>query len=257
MNLTRPIAAVDLETTGVDIEQDRIIEIGIVRTDEVALQSLVFPGRPIPEAASAVNGIHDEDVQGAPTFEDLAPRILEVLDGCDIVTYNGRTFDVPMLSAEFKRVGITWPPPDMVQIDVRRVWERQEPRTLAAAVTRWLGIAEYDGHRAIADASKTLAVLQEMAAQFDVRDVDGLVALERAPDWYDDEGKLRIADDGSLVMGFGKWLGKPLSMVETGYLRWMADGNFSAQVKSVVIGILNKRVEEEAEAFHARIHRSA
>lgn len=169
---------------------------------------------------------------------------------------DGRTFDVPMLSAEFRRVGVTWPKPDLVQVDVRRVWERQEPRTLAAAVTRWLGIAEYDGHRAISDASKTLAVLQEMAKRYGVRDAAGLADLERDPDWVDSEGKFKMVN-GVVTITIGqKWKDKPLSVVDDRFLGWMLSpkATFAEDTKEIVRAELERRRRMADDAHHDYEH---
>lgn len=252
MKLTRPLTWLDLETTGVNVQTDRIVEIAVRRIHpdpDVAVQalsSLINPMIPIPPGATAVHGITDADVADAPTFATVADAYGNLLDG-DLAGYNCRRFDIPLLAREFERVGVIWGPgtpfwtPDRRILDVYQLWLRLEPRDLKAAIRRfapaWLASAEQVGglHRAMMDVHGTGAAALGMIAEFfpDGIDVAGLEAASRDPSWIDADGQLRW-QDGKAVLSFGKHAGRPLQDVPTDYFRWMVGANFSREVLDIV-----------------------
>jgi DNA polymerase-3 subunit epsilon len=239
LQLARPLVVLDLETTGVDVEKDRIVEICMHRIGGGAatVTMLLNPGRPIPTEATAVHGITDADVANKPSFNDVHHELLAFLSGADVAGFNVRSFDVPMLSAEFKRCGITWPGQDVSIVDAFRIYNRMEPRTLGAAVRHYLG-REHDGaHGAEADVRATAEVIEEQARRYGVTTLAELELLERDPDWLDADGKIRWQGDVA-VIGFGKWAGKPLAQVDPGYLRWMLDQKFASDVVKVITAAL-------------------
>ena len=136
--LDRPLAALDLETTGVDPAADRLVEVAVLTVLPGGGQELfhrrVNPGVPIPPAATAVHGIGDADVAGAPPFGAIAPELFATLHGCDLAGFGIATFDLPLLSAEFARVRIPFRVAGRRVIDVLALYRRLQPRTLASAV---------------------------------------------------------------------------------------------------------------------------
>lgn len=226
LNITRPLAAFDLETTGVSVEQDRIIEITIGRVEPgrvpLVLRELVNPGRPIPKTASDIHGITDEAVKGKPAFSVIARMVAEMLAGADIIGYNHRRFDVALLAAECKRAGLKDPCEGARLIDVYRIFQKREPRDLAGAVRFYCGEDHAGAHGTTADVSATLQVL---LAQFDrygdlPRAIDELNALNRDPSWIDKDGKLAW-QDGQACLNFGKYKGVPLKSADRSYLSWV------------------------------------
>lgn len=235
LRLTRPLIVLDLETTGTDVNNDRIVEISMLMrgTDNKATMRL-NPGIPIPAEASAVHGITDDDVANKPSFSDLAPAIIGFLNGADITGFNVRSFDVPLLTSEFRRVNITWPPADVQIVDVFRIYNRMEPRTLSAAVRHYLG-REHDGaHGADADVMACSVVLDQQSNIYGAATLAELEALERDPDWLDQDGKIRWRSDDVAVIGFGKYQGLPLGKVDLGYLEWMLRQEFAPDVKQII-----------------------
>lgn len=248
LQLQRPLAVIDLETTGVDIDRDRIVQIAVVRSDGLSREWLINPGQAIPELASAIHGITQDMVAGAPTFRAVADDIYQCIVGCDIGTYNGRAFDVPMLSAEFRRAHIRWPLGDEAQVDARRVFDAQEPHTLEAAVRRYVGRTHAGAHDACHDARATLDVILRQAEVYNATTLAELADRERAPDWIDSRGvyrwKGRIA-----VITIGKdWAGKPLAQVDRGFLQWMLGKDFPPDTKQITRDALNGRYPQKESA---------
>lgn len=231
LHLERPLAVFDLETTGTRIGQDRIVQVAVVRLmpdgARDAWQSLVDPGVPIPEEASAVHGITDAHVADAPRLEDLAQEILARLDGCDLAGFNVLRFDLPFLSEELYRLGITWDTTSVRVVDPLRIYHHFEKRDLSAA-TRFYLDREHDGaHDALADVQATLDVLLAQVARYGElpRTVDALGDFcgdrKRA---VDAAGKLSLDDHGQLCLAFGKYKGWTLENIgrhDPGYLNWL------------------------------------
>lgn len=162
MILTRPLVVFDLETTGVSVYTDRIVQFAAVKLHpdgrKTQWQTLVNPGREIPPGATAVHGITDDMVREAPRFFDVARKIEGGIRGCDLAGFNSARFDWPMLRAEFQRVGISMNEP--VMVDVMKVFHKMAPRTLAVAVQTYCGRSHEKSHDALADALATLDVLE-------------------------------------------------------------------------------------------------
>ena len=162
ITLDRPLVFFDLEATGISTENDRIVDVALVKKlpdgTDVAFTSLVNPGVPIPREASAVHHITDDMVAGAPTFKELAPRVLEFLEGCDLGGFNVAKFDVPMLQAEMKRNGFLLSLDGRRVLDAQVIYHKMERRTLAAAYQFYCGKPLPDAHRAEPDARASLEV---------------------------------------------------------------------------------------------------
>lgn len=178
--LDRPLVFFDLETTGLDVRSDRIVELALIRVtpggDVVERVRRFNPCVPIPPEASEVHGIRDEDVADEPPFGSRARSLLRLLDGCDLAGFNLRRFDLPLLLAEFKRCGMTLDVADRRIIDVQHIFHREERRDLSAAARFYLRREHEEAHSALGDIRTTAAVLSAMMEQYEhlPRDLPGL-----------------------------------------------------------------------------------
>lgn len=244
MHLTRPLVTFDLESTGPRPLIDRIVQIGVIRTEpsgsETLMDLLINPGMPIPADASAVHGITDAMVATAPWFADVAAEVAEIFAGCDLHGFNLRAFDVPMLRREFARAGVAWPCEDARVVDSFAIFREREPRNLGAAV-RWYcdGREHVGAHTALADARASLDVLRGQLARYPDLAAMDMTALDlasggRRPDWAVENGQLRWRDDGDLYIAFGKHEGRRLVDMDDGFLRWVLRADFPSDVHEFV-----------------------
>ena len=231
LTLQRPLAFFDLETTGIKIGKDRIVQIGIVRLlpngDRERYQTLVNPGIPIPAEATAIHGITDLDIAFAPMLDAVAAEILQQLDGCDVSGFNCMRFDVPFLAEELHRVGVAWDHTSLRVVDVARIYHIHEPRTLTAALKFYCGREHTGAHDALADVEATADVLLAQLERYTdlVGTVDHLGELsgdrKRSPDAA---GKLKYDDHGAICLSFGKYSGWTLENIgrsDPGYMQWL------------------------------------
>lgn len=242
MNLTRPLASLDLETTGTDPATSRVVEVGIVKRlpdgGDHVISWRINPSVPIPPDASAIHGVTDADVAPCPPFAEVADDIAATLAGCDLVVFNGRAFDLPLLRAEFTRCGVAWPCDDAHVIDAFTIYREHERRDLSAAVRFYCGREHVGAHGAVADARATLDVAFAQVARYpDLAGLD-VAALDaasggRQPTWATTDGKVRWGDDGRAVWGFGKLTGKPVAS-DRGFASWVLRNDFAADVKAIV-----------------------
>jgi DNA polymerase III subunit epsilon len=249
--LKRPLAIFDIESTGLNKNLDRIIDLAIVRIHPDGHQDehtfRVNPERPIPPDASAVHGISDADVADAPTFAEVATQVADLLHECDLAGFNVVRYDVPLLVAEFKRVGVPFPLEGRRILDAQRIFHIKEPRDLTAALTFYCGKAHTGAHGAMADVVATANVL---TAQFErytdlPQDMDQLDALcnPRDPMWADASGKLKWVN-GEMVINFGQKQGvklKQLVLNDRGYLEWILKKDFADDTKDLIRDALDNR----------------
>lgn len=235
----RPLAVVDLETTGVNVDVDRIVEITVARFDPLTRECNSFyavlnPGVPIPKEASDVHGFTDDAVAEKPSFANCADVVHDMLKGSDLIGYGHRRFDVRLLAAEFRRVGYSDPCEGARLIDPQVIFFQREPRTLSAALKFFTGQAHEDAHGTTGDVIATLQVLTGQLARYEdlPRTVAELDALGRDPSFIDKDGKF-IWRNGQACVGFGKNLGVPLAKVDKSFLWWMLDKDFSAEAKDI------------------------
>ncbi len=253
MNITlkRPLVFFDLETTGVNPFEDRIVQIAIIKLfpdgTEEEQQWLINPGIPIPKEVTAIHGISDEMVKTAPRLGDIAQELVRIFADADIGGYNVKNFDIPLLQQEFHRVGIVLDTEQLAVIDPMQIFRIKEPRTLEAAYEKYCGKTHTNAHNAMADTRASLEVLYgQLAAYPDLpKNVEELylACYPKDPNAYDAEGKLRMID-GKLVINFGKNKGKTLqelALNDPGYLEWILAGSFSDKIKSAVRQILGYR----------------
>lgn len=254
--LRRPLAILDLETTGTSPRDDRIVEIAVLKLFPDGSQEVrcrrVNPERLIPAQATEVHGITDSDVAGEPPFRKLAKALFDLLADCDFAGYNIAKFDLPLLQAEFKRVGLDFSWKDCAVVDAMSIFHAKERRDLLAAVKFYCGEEHPKPHSAEQDAVATLSVLRAQLQRYEdlPRDVEGLHAFchPRGPDWVDAEGKL-LWRDGAVCMGFGKHLNAPLAKLakeNPDYLDWLLRGDFSDEVKHLVRSALAGTLGETA-----------
>jgi DNA polymerase-3 subunit epsilon len=247
LSLIRPLAFIDLETTGVSITQDRIVEIAIIKimTDgsRQVKRKLIQPGIPIPESASAVHGITNEMVKDAPTFKQVANECKQFLDNCDIGGYSNR-FDIPMLMEEFLRAGIEFPIDNRKFVDAQKIFHKMEERTLSAAYKFYCMKNLEGAHSAEADAMATYEILDAQVMRYpQMGNTVESISKFAGEDDFVDFARRFIKDNGVEIFNFGKHKGKPVEKVlreEPQYYDWMMKGDFAMNTKQKLTEILNR-----------------
>ena len=243
--LERPVAFFDLETTGLSLSRDRIVELAIIR---ISPQGDVYervrrlnPEMPIPPEAAAVHGITDDVVKDEPTFRQIARNLAAILDPCDLGGFNIRRFDLPILLAEFRRAGVPFEVKDRRMIDMKMIFHREEPRDLSAAARFYLGRDHQDAHTALGDIRTTAAVLTAQLERYPhlPRDLDGLHAYCDEMDPFQTEFDRWFGEeDRGLVFRRGKHKGSTVEEVAASapdYLEWMLGADdMPAEVLEVV-----------------------
>ena len=241
--LTRALSALDLETTGTDVRADRIVEVAVLTVypggTAVPFVRRVNPGRPIPAGATAVHGISDADLAGAPPFAAIAPDLFAALVGSDLAGFGIANFDLPLLVNEFARVGLPFRVGGRAILDALAVYRRREPRDLTAAVQFYLGADRTSAHAALADAGYALAVLDAQVGRYGLpsRPAD----LHPTVAEIDVGGTFRRGPAGGPVFAVGKHRGRPLAEVAAAapdYLRWMLTQGFLDDALALVRGAL-------------------
>jgi DNA polymerase-3 subunit epsilon len=244
LQLTRPLAFIDLETTGTNVSLDRIVEIAVLRVMPDGSSEMrakrVNPGMPIPPESTAVHRITDADIRYEPEFWELAGSLATYLADCDFAGFGVVRFDMKLLEAEFRRAQVPFSMDGRYVVDAMAIFFDREPRNLSAAVRFYCGKDFEDAHAARED---VLASLEVLAAQFDRYEglptslpELGAVGVRRDPNWIDADGKL-VRINGEAAIGFGKHRGHTLSSLraeDPGYLRWILSSDFSEQVKVLV-----------------------
>jgi DNA polymerase-3 subunit epsilon len=246
LNLKRSIAFLDLETTGINISTDRIVEISILRISpegkEEWFVSRVNPEMPIPPKSTAIHGIKDEDVASSPTFKEIAKNLVSYLEGCDLAGYNSMKFDIPVLAEEFLRVNIDFNFKKRKYIDVQVIFFKKEQRTLSAAYKFYCDKTIKNAHSSKADTQATYEVLQ---AQLDiytdlVNDVEKLSDFSAHNTSADFIGRIIFDENGVETFNFGKHKGKPVEQVfkdDPAYYSWMMNGDFPLYTKKIITEI--------------------
>lgn len=251
LNLKKPIVFFDLETTGVDFQKDRIVEISYIKVEPNGNREQrtirVNPEMPIPPGATAVHHITDADVADKPTFRQIARELSRTFAGCDIAGYNHVKFDLPLLMEEFLRVGVDdFDISNSKLIDVQTIYHKLEQRTLSAAYRFYCGKDLEGAHSADAD---TLATLEVLEAQLDrypdvlKNDMDFLADFSRYNKNVDMSGRIILNERGEEVFNFGKYKGRAVAEVfakEPSYYDWMSKGDFPAHTKQVIFRIYTK-----------------
>ena len=248
LNLTRPIAFIDLETTGINLGTDRIVEIAIVKvmpdgTRQVK-RKLINPEMPIPPQSSEVHGITDDMVKDAPTFKQVSNEIRQFIENCDLAGYNSNKFDIPLLVEEFLRSGQDFRTDGRKLLDVQKVFHIMEPRTLSAAYKFYCNKELEGAHSAEVDASATWEVLEAQIAKYpQIGNTVESIVKAVGEDEIVDFARRMVYQDGKIVFNFGKHKGKVVEevlRVERSYYDWMMQGDFPQHTKQKLTEILHK-----------------
>ena len=239
LKLNNPIVFFDLETTGINIAKDRIVEISVLKVmpngKEEQKTVRVNPGMHIPEQASAIHGIYDEDVKDCPTFKEIAKDLARFIEGCDLGGYNSNRFDIPLLAEEFLRVDVF--------VDVQTIFHKMEQRTLSAAYRFYCDKNLDDAHTAAADTTATYEVLKAQLDRYQdtlENDIAFLSKFSTQNNTADFAGFIVYNEDGVEVFNFGKNKGVPVVQVlkeQPGYFAWMLNGEFPLYTKKILTEI--------------------
>jgi DNA polymerase-3 subunit epsilon len=265
-NLKKDIVFFDVETTGLNVIRDRILQIGLIKyfadgRDPVEKEMLINPGVPISAESMAIHGITPEVVRNKPLFTQLAKEIYEFIGDADLGGYNSSRFDIPMLIEEFARAGFDFDIDDRHLIDVQRIFYKMEPRTLKAAYKLYCNKHLTDAHDALVDVRATVDVLKGQLEKYkDVDFIDGDDNVHEKPIKNDIKAlheftndtqvldvtqRLKINQDGEIVFNFGKYIGQPVKGIlrrDRNYSNWILEKDFSHQVKKIV-----RRIVQEIE----------
>lgn len=243
LKLSRPIAFFDLETTGINIATDRIVEISIMMiqpdgSSEIKTQR-VNPTIPIPAVTSEIHGIFDDDVKDEPTFSELADSLYDFLSDCDLAGYNSNRFDLPLLVEEFLREGIEFSVENRRLIDVQRIFHQMEKRDLTAAYRFYCDKELVNAHSAEADTTATYEILEAQLSRYEElkNDMDFLHQFSSQSKFVDFAGRFIYDKNGIERFNFGKHKGKTVEEVltnEPSYYNWMMKGDFPLYTKKVL-----------------------
>ncbi len=264
LTLDRDICFFDLETTGLNVMNDRILQIAIIKyfadgREPEELEMLINPGMPISEEAMQVHGIKPADLRNKPTFQQVAQKLYDFIGDADLAGYNSNRFDVPMLAEEFDRAGFDFDLEKRRLIDVQTIFYKMEPRTLRAALRFYCGEDLDNAHDALSDVRATVKVLdgqlkryvngyyvdaegKEKPVPFG-KDVGSIYEFIRDHQSVDVTRKLRRTQNGEIVFNFGKYIGQPVGKVlyeDRQYFHWIQEKEFSVQVKKMTRQLLDK-----------------
>ena len=244
LNLKNPIIFFDLETTGLDIAKDRIVELCYIRVEpngnEESKSMRINPEVHIPEEASRVHGIYDIDVKDCPTFKQIAKMLWQTFEGCDLAGYNSNKFDIPLLVEEFMRAGVEIDLSKRKLVDVQNIYHKLERRTLIAAYKYYCGKDLENAHSALADTQATYEVLQAQLDKYPdelQNDMQFLADFSKMGNNIDFAGRFVYAEDGTELVNFGKYKGKPVKEVlhkDPGYYGWIMQGDFTMNTKQIL-----------------------
>ena len=248
LQLSRPIVFIDLETTGINIAIDRIIEIAIIKIlpdkTKVVKHKLINPQMPIPPASTEIHGITDDKVKNAPAFKEVANELKQFIDNADLSGYNSNRFDIPLLMEEFLRAGISLDMNNRRMLDVQTVFHMMEKRTLEAAYKFYCQKELIDAHSAEADASATWEILEAQLERYgNLGNTVDTVLQFTGEEKYVDFAKRFVMDKDVEVFNFGKYKGRSVADVlkaEPQYYDWMMKGEFPLHTKQKLTEIFNR-----------------
>ena len=246
LSLTRPLCFFDLETTGVNVAKDRVVEISILKIfpngNKESKTWLVNPEMPIPPQTTAVHGITDEKVANEPTFKQLSKDIYSMIKGSDLAGFNSDRFDIPLLAEEMLRAEIDVDFKKHLTVDVQTIFHKMEKRNLSAAYKFYCGKDLDNAHSAEADTNATYEVLKSQIEKYDEleNDVSKLSAFSTRRKSVDFAGFVVVDEDGEAAFNFGKHKGKKVVEVlerEPGYFSWLLNADFPRYTKKVLTSI--------------------
>ena len=246
LNLRNPLVCFDLETTGVNITKDRIVELSYIKVmpngTEIKKTIRVNPEMHIPESATALHHITDEDVKDCPMFKQVARILEKVFEGCDIAGFNSNRFDIPILVEEFLNAGVSINFSKRKFIDVQTIFHKMEQRTLSAAYKFYCHKELDSAHSACADTRATYEVLKAQLDMYPslVNDVEFLSKFSSQTRNVDFAGRIVYNDNNVEVFNFGKYKGQPVEEIlkkDVGYYGWIMQGDFPQNTKNVITAI--------------------
>lgn len=248
LQLKRPVAFIDLETTGTNLATDRIVELAIVKINvdgsKQVKRRLINPQIPIPVGSSDIHGITDEMVKDAPTFKQVSNEIKQFIENCDLGGYNSNRFDIPLLVEEFLRAGLDFTIDGRKMIDVQRVFHLMEQRTLGAAYKFYCQKTLEGAHGAEVDATATWEILEAQIERYPqlgstIEEICNFCGEEEIVDF----ARRFIISNGKEVFNFGKHKGRTVEDVlksEPQYYDWMMKGDFPLHTKQKLTEMLNR-----------------
>lgn len=246
LKLHKPFCVFDLETTGINVSKDRIVEICILKVNPDASREsktwLVNPEMPIPKESTAVHGITDERVKDAPTFKDIAPKILEMISGTDLGGFNSNRFDVPLLAEELLRAGLDFDVTKFKLVDAQTIFHKMEPRNLTAAYQFYCKKDLENAHSAEADVLATFEVIDAQVGHYDdlPKEIAGLSDFSFHSKFADLAGMIHFDENDQEIFAFGKYKGQKVKEVfqkDLGYYAWIQNADFPLYTKKVLTAI--------------------
>jgi len=246
LNLKNPLIFFDLETTGIDVVTDRIVEISYLKInpngDEESKTIKVNPTIEIPPKVTAIHGITNEDVKDAPKFSEIARMLSKIFEGCDLAGYNSNKFDIPLLAEEFLRTGVDIDLKKRKFVDIQVIFHKKEQRTLSAAYKFYCEKNLNDAHSAEADTRATYEVLKAQLDRYTdlSNDIDELSKYSSHNRNVDFLGRMVYDDEGLEVFNFGKYKGQRVEEIlkkDPGYYGWIMNGQFPLHTKNVLTSI--------------------
>ena len=242
LKLHKPLCTFDLETTGINISKDRIVEICILKVFPDASRESktwrVNPEMKIPKEASEVHGIYDEDVANAPTFKEIAQKVMEMISGADLAGFNSNRFDVPLLAEELLRAEIDFDLKKHKMVDAQTIFHKMEPRNLSAAYQFYCGKTLENAHSAEADTLATFEILDAQVGKYDEipSDINELSEVSSYNKFADLAGMIHFDNEEVEIFGFGKYKGQKVIDVfqkDSGYYSWIQNADFPFYTKKV------------------------
>lgn len=246
LKLYKPLCVFDLETTGIQVAKDRIVEISILKVNPDASREsktwLVNPEMPIPAESTAVHGITDEKVANAPTFKEIAAKVLEMISGCDLGGFNSNRFDVPLLAEELLRAGVDFELNKFKLVDAQTIFHKMEPRNLTAAYQFYCKKDLENAHSAEADVLATFEVLDAQVGHYEdlPNDIAGLSEFSVHNKFADLAGMIHFDDNKEEIFAFGKYKGQKVKEIfqkDLGYYAWIQNADFPLYTKKILTGI--------------------
>ncbi|WP_413512745.1 exonuclease domain-containing protein [Myroides odoratus] len=254
LKLHRPICFFDLETTGIDVARDRIVEIAILKVfpngNKESKTWLVNPERPIPEASSKIHGITDDRIANEPTFRELAPLVYQMIKDSDLAGFNSDRFDIPLLAEELLRSGVDFDLGNRVTVDIQTIFHKKEERTLSAAYRFYCNETLENAHSAAADTHATYEILKAQLDRYgdlenDMRLLSEYTTRKKSVDFA---GFIALNEEGKEVFTFGKHKGVLVDEVlenEPGYYGWIQNADFPLYTKKVLTAIKLRKLNNK------------
>tara|TARA_Y100000589_G_scaffold80816_1_gene74702 strand:- start:64692 stop:65516 length:825 start_codon:yes stop_codon:yes gene_type:complete len=265
IKLKKNIIILDIEATGLDVVNDRIVEIGIIKISTDGKKSefhkRINPEKKIPLEISKIHGIYNKDIENEPTFKDIVPELEKFIEKSDIVGYNSNKFDLPILAEELIRANSIIDLSNSKHIDVQNIFHKMEERTLVAAYNFYCNKKLENAHSAIADANATYEILNAQISRYDEikNDVNFLANFSNYENVtrIDFAGRLAINKEGIEIYNFGKHKGKSIkeiSISEPSYYGWIMEAEFPRHTKQCLKKIIKKiKKEKEKEKFNIKL----